>query len=416
MHRIQSLSAAVIGQVEAGKTLTEALSAALGRPPALTPQQRGAIQDICYGTMRHLAELRLVLRELVPQALPVPAIEHLLLAALYQLYYSRAASHAVVNHAVSLAGHEARGRFKGLVNATLRNALRRREALMAAVERDDEARCNHPRWWLDMLRAVWPDAWLDIVAADNAHPPLTLRINPRRSDMAAVLKRLKEAGIEATALDEQALLLASPRPVADLPGFAEGWFSVQDWGAQQAARRLDLTDGLRVLDACAAPGGKTCHMLELAELDLTAVDVDAHRLVRVQENLDRLGLQANLLAADAVRPDTWWDGRPFDRILADVPCSATGVVRRNPDIRWLRRPGDFSALAAQQAAMLDALWSLLASGGKMLYATCSIHPEENSRQIDAFLQRQADACCLHQEQLLPAERHDGFYYALLEKH
>jgi 16S rRNA (cytosine967-C5)-methyltransferase len=415
MQRIQECSAGAIGLVDSGRTLTDALGTVLGGQPVLTPQQRGAIQDICYGTMRHRAELLHVLRQLVPNALPEPALEHLLLVSLYQLYYTRAASHAVVNQAVSLAGRTARGRFKGVVNGTLRNALRRRDALMAAVQLDDEARFNHPRWWLEMLRETWPDDWCSIVDADNAHPPMTLRINPRRTDMATMLARFEAEGVKAAALDDQGLMLDMPCPVAGLPGFAEGSVSVQDWGAQQAARRLDLADGLRVLDACAAPGGKTCHMLELADLDLTALDVDASRLGRVRENLDRQGLSARLLAGDAGRPDVWWDGRQFDRILADVPCSASGVVRRNPDIRWLRRPSDFSLMARQQAAILDALWPLLASGGKMLYATCSIHPEENSRQIDAFLQRQADALCQNQEQLLPAERHDGFYYALLEK-
>lgn len=415
MHRIQELSASVIGQVESGKTLTDALTQALSRQAGTTPQQRGAIQDIGYGVMRHRAELRHVLRQLAPQALPVPALEHLLQVALYQLYYTRAAEHAVVNQAVALAGREARGRFKGLVNGVLRNALRRREALLEAARRDEEACYNHPRWWLEMLRAAWPEQWQSIVEADNAHPPMTLRLNPRRAAMDAVLSRFEAEGIRAEVLDAQGLLLDAPRPVTGLPGFAEGLVSVQDWGAQQAAQRLALTDGLRVLDACAAPGGKTCHMLECAALDVTALDVDARRLDRVRENLDRLGLSARLVVGDAARPEAWWDGRPFDRILADVPCSATGVVRRHPDIRWLRRPGDFALLARQQAAMLDALWPLLASGGKMLYATCSIHPDENSRQIDAFLLRQGDARCLNQEQLLPTERHDGFYYALLEK-
>ena len=415
MHRIQELAAQAVEQVAAGTNLTEALAACWRAAPDLTPQERGAIQDIAFGVMRHWAELRLVLRQLVPNTIPLPFLEHLLVVALYQLYYSRAAQYAVVNEAVRLAGTQARGRFKGLVNGVLRNALRQRETLMQAVAAQEEAHHNHPGWWLAALRRHYPSEWQAIVDADNGHPPMTLRLNRRRADMTTYLAQLQDAGIAAQALDENAVRLLQPMPVRQLPGFAEGVVSVQDWGAQKAALWLDLADGQRVLDACAAPGGKTCHMLELADLDLTALDIDAARLARVGDNLTRLGLTARLGVGDAALPQGWWDGRPFDRILADVPCSASGVVRRHPDIRWLRRPDDFATLARQQSHMLDALWSLLASGGKMLYATCSIYPEENSQQLSAFLQRRADACCLGQEQLLPNECHDGFYYALLEK-
>ncbi|TDR80358.1 16S rRNA (cytosine(967)-C(5))-methyltransferase RsmB [Paludibacterium purpuratum] len=415
MHRIQELAALTVEQVADGKNLTEALAARWRSAPNLTSQERGAIQDIAFGVMRHWAELRLVLRQLVPNTIPLPFLEHLLIVALYQLYYSRTAQYAIVNEAVHLAGMQARGRFKGLVNGVLRNALRRREALMQAVAENDEARCNHPAWWLKALQQHYPADWQAIVAADNNHPPMTLRINRRLTDMPTFLARLAEAGIEAEALDEVAVRLARPMSVRELPGFSEGVVSVQDWGAQQAAVRLDLQAGMRVLDACAAPGGKSCHMLEQADLALTALDIDGERLARVSENLDRLGLQATLLTGDASHPQDWWDGKPFDRILADVPCSASGVVRRHPDIRWLRRPEDFASFARQQARMLDALWPLLAPSGKMLYATCSIYPEENSQQLLAFLQRRADAHCLGQEQLLPTECHDGFYYALLEK-
>lgn len=415
MQRIQQLAADALEQVDAGRTLTEALAAAMHSEPPLTPQERAALQDICYGTIRRLAALRLMLRQLVPNRLPSSFVESLLTVALFQLFHTRAADYAIVNEAVTLAGRHARGRYKSLVNGVLRNALRRRAALEQAVAADEEAASNHPRWWLAFLRSHYPDQWQSIVEVDNAHPPMTLRVNRRRSDGAAYRRLLAEAGIESEALDDTALMLASPVPVRELPGFADGLASVQDWGAQRAAALLAPADGMRVLDACAAPGGKSCHLLELADIDLTALDVDAARLARVGENLERLGLSAHLKTGDAGCPANWWDGRPYDRILADVPCSATGVVRRNPDIRWLRRAGDFARLARQQAAIVDALWPLLASGGKMLYATCSIHPEENQRQLASFLQRQGDARCLLQEQLLPTERHDGFYYALLEK-
>lgn len=415
MHRIQELAALAVEQVATGKSLTEALALQMAHAQGLSAQDRGALQDISFGVMRHWAELKKVLRQLVPNVLPVPILEHVLVVALYQLYYTRAASYAVVNEAVTLASTIAKGRFKGVVNGVLRNALRQRESLQQLVASDEEARFNHPQWWIDGLRNHHPDSWQSILEADNGHPPMALRVNLRRTNIDDYLQRLLDAGMRALQLDNQALILTEPVPVRALPGFAEGDVSVQDWGAQQAAARMDLADGMRVLDACAAPGGKTCHMLELAQLDLLALDIDAKRLSRVQENLDRLHLNASLATGNAARTDEWWDGTPFDRILADVPCSASGVLRRHPDIRWLRRPDDFKTFAYQQARMLDALWPLLASGGKMLYATCSIYPEENQQQLSSFLAKRSDARCLTQEQLLPTQRHDGFYYAQLEK-
>lgn len=416
MHRIQELAADVLAQVENGVTLTAALAHAQQQAGTLTPAEHGALQDLCYGSLRHLARLRFWLRRLVPRPLPEPTVERVLMVAFYQLAYTRAAEYAVVNEAVTLASRLARGGFKGLVNGALRNFLRQREALNLAADKDLEASTNHPRWWIKQLKQAYPQQWQQVVDMDNSHPPMTLRLNRRHVGNAEYLARLAELGMQAESLGEGAVRLAKPVNVRDLPGFSAGHVSVQDWGAQQAAWRLDVQDGQRVLDACAAPGGKSCHLLELADIQLTALDVDAQRLARVQDNLDRLGFSATLLTGDASRPQSWWDGQPFDRILADVPCSATGVVRRHPDIKWLRRPGDFAELARQQATMVDALWPLLASGGKMLYATCSIFPQENRDQLQAFLSRHADATCLNDEQLLPCERHDGFYYALLEKH
>jgi 16S rRNA (cytosine967-C5)-methyltransferase len=415
MQKIQPLAADILQRVEQGRTLTEALAEAQARAGTLTPSERGALQDIAYGSLRHLAELRFILRQLVPRALPEPALERLLLVALYQLSYTRGAPYAIVDQAVREASRHAGGKFKGLVNGVLRNFQRQQPELMKKAAQDLEAGTKHPRWWVDKLKKGYPKQWLAIVEASNAHPPMTLRVNRRHGSADAYLAELTAAGIEADKLDEQAVRLVKPLPVRELPGFVEGRVSVQDFGAQQAAQRLDVANGQRVLDACAAPGGKTGHILELAEVELTALDVDGKRLERVQENLDRLHLTATLKAADAAKPAGWWDGKPYDRILADVPCSASGVVRRHPDIKWLRRPEDFAELARQQAAMLDALWPLLASKGKMLYATCSIFKEENQEQLAAFLARHADAELLNDEQLIPCERHDGFYYALLAK-
>lgn len=414
MHRIQELAAGLIARVEEGRTLTEALAAAQ-RSTELTAGERGALQDIGYGTLRHLGQLRFILRELVPKRLPSDDIERLLLVALYQLAHTRAAPYAVVDQAVRCAEDIAMGRLKGLVNGTLRNFLRNKDNLLADAGRDNEARYNHPRWWVQRLRAAYPTQWASVLEMSNRRPPMTLRVNAGKLSAEDYVAQLAAKDIKARVIKGQAVLLDVPCNVRDLPGFAEGVVSVQDFGAQKAALLLDVADGMRVLDACAAPGGKTGHILELAQAKLVALDVDAERLQRVEDNLQRLGLSATLKAADAAKPETWWDGQPFDRILADVPCSASGVVRRHPDIKWLRRPDDFAALGKQQAAMVDALWPTLAAGGKLLYATCSIMPEENRQQVDAFLKRHGDAKLLKDEQLLPTSEHDGFYYALLVK-
>ncbi len=328
-------------------------------------------------------------------------------------------AHAVVHNAVSAAGE---GWRRGLANAVLRNFQRRRAELEEIADAQPSARWSHPDWWIAKLQSEHPAHWQAILEASLQHPPFTLRINSRRGDVAAYLQRLTEVGLPAHQTGPDAVTLDRAVPVHSLPGFDAGDVSVQDAGAQWAARLLDAQPGERVLDACAAPGGKTGHILERADVDLTAVDVDAARLARVQENLDRLQLKATLVQGDAARPGAWWGGQPFDRILADVPCSASGVVRRNPDIKWLRRPEDIAQFAAQQAVMLEELWRLLAPGGTLLYVTCSIFNEENEGQVQAFLTRHtgdAERCPLPKPlsdgPLLPAAEHDGFYYALLRK-
>jgi 16S rRNA (cytosine967-C5)-methyltransferase len=329
-----------------------------------------------------------------------------------------------VHNAVTAAGH---GWRRGLANAVLRNFQRRRAELEKIADEQPSAHWSHPDWWIAKLQSEHPDRWQDILDASLLHPPFTLRVNGRHGDVADYLRRLNEAGLPAHQTGPDAVTLDRAVPVHSLPGFDEGHVSVQDAGAQWAARLLDAQPGERVLDACAAPGGKTGHILERAASNssavaLTALDVDAARLARVRENLDRLHLAATLVEGDAAQPDGWWDGQPFDRILADVPCSASGVVRRNPDIKWLRRPDDIAQFAAQQAVMLEALWRLLAPGGTLLYATCSIFNEENDGQMRAFLARHAqdaERCPLPEPlsdgSLLPDAEHDGFFYALLRK-
>ncbi len=324
----------------------------------------------------------------------------------------------------------------GFVNAVLRRFLREREALLAGLHGNLVASFNHPRWWIERLQHDWPEHWQALLAVDQQRAPMTLRVNTRRGSVADYLRRLAEAGMAASAgPGDQAIVLAQPCPVQHLPGFPEGDVSVQDAAAQRAAPLLlggGLPAGARVLDACAAPGGKTAHLLERAELDVLALDSDVKRLARVHETLARLQLSARTVAADAGETAAWWDGRPFDAILLDAPCSASGIVRRHPDVRWLRRASDIDALARTQARLLDALWPTLRPGGRLLYCTCSVFKAEGQAQIDAFLQRHGDAAVPAEPaspgHLLPLPDNepdrspppsgasaDGFFYSLLEK-
>ena len=415
MQTIQTLAAHILDTVLSGKNLTDTLATAWRQHPALAPAERAAVMDITHGALRHYGWLRGALDKLLSRPLTDSHIDRLLIVALYQLEHTQAAPYAIVDHAVRVASAHEGGRLKGLTNAVLRNFQRRHDELAAALRREPTAFWNHPDWWVGAVQQAYPKDWKAILTASNQHPPMTVRVNRRRLSVADWLTRLQEAGLEGVVLEGDAVRLVKPVPVDKLPGFAEGDVSVQDAGAQLAADWLDVADGMRVLDACAAPGGKTCHLLERAQLDLTAVDNDAHRLQRVQSNLTRLGLSARCLTGDASRPKAWWDGQMFDRVLADVPCSASGVARRHPDIKWTRRPTDIPSLGRQQGALADALWALVAPGGKMLYATCSIFPTENRRQIDAFLTRHVNAELERDIQLLPDENHDGFYYALIRK-
>jgi len=412
-------AAELVAEVGAGRTLTDALAALWDARPATPPGVRGAILDLAYSTLRDFGRQDFILGKLLAKPLQEPA-RSLLRVALYRLGSRPEAAHTTVDQAVSAAATVLGGNFKGVVNGVLRNALRQHDELAKAADADMVAEHRHPPWWIRRLKSQYPQDWRAILAAGNMHPPMALRINPLRATLSETLESFAEAGLAVRELPNGALLLDRPVPVSRVPGFAEGCVSVQDAGAQYAADYLDLDDGLRVLDACAAPGGKTAHILETADVILTALDSDAGRARRVTENLERLGLGAKVYTADCRDLDRWWNGRPFDRILADVPCSASGVVRRNPDIKWLRRSDDIARFAAQQADILEALWRVLAPGGKMLYATCSVFAEENGEQVAAFAARHPDCRrvpiggqldCQH----LPCPEHDGFFYALLEK-
>ena len=405
------LAARVLAGVASGQSLNEALLPLAREAPAA----QAAARDVAYGVLRRYGWGEFILARLLSKALTHEQTQALLLGALYRLDTRPDSPAMVVDQAVAAAGELAGGVFKGLVNGVLRNYLRQRESLAALVAADDEAHFQHPRWWLARLRRAYPESWPAIVATGNSQPPMILRVNQRRTTPADYAERLAAAGIAAQALGTNGLLLEKAVAVDALPGFFDGLVSVQDAGAQRATELLAPAAQARVLDACAAPGGKTAHLLEAADIELLALDIDARRTQRIADNLQRLGLTATVKVADCQNLGAWWDGRPFDAILADVPCSASGVLRRHPDIKTLRRESDIRRFAQRQAAILDALWPTLKPGGRFLYATCSVFPEENGAQIDAFLVRERSAERLLEEQLLPQKENDGFYYALLRK-
>ncbi len=426
MVEIQKLAVTVVGRVLAGRSLDAELGTAWRRHTQLAARERAAIQDLAYGTLRFLGRLEALLDALLDKPLSDARLRTLLLVALYQLEHTRAAPHAIVDHAVRSCDALGLPAAKGLANAVLRNFLRNRAGLASRMQRSEVARYSHPQWWIDRLRAQYPAHYAAVLEADNQHPPLALRVNRRRANPDDYLALLARHGIAAQPAGADAVLLDAPVPVERIPGFGEGLVSVQDAAAQLAAPLLDVHDGMRVLDACAAPGGKTAHLLERTDASLTALDNDAARLERVRGNLARLGLAANVVCGDACEPSGWWDGHPFERILLDAPCSASGVARRHPDIKWLRRASDIAQFVQLQRRMLEALWQLLARGGKLLYATCSVFHEENREQIAQFLEHHGNAARLTLPavdndpqlpagQLLPDERHDGFFYALLQK-
>lgn len=421
MDNVQLATVFVISQVMGGRNLNQVLNEIMKTHPEFSLQQRGALQDLSYGVLRYYGQLSSVLDALLAKPIQNIQIRYLLLVALYQLQYSKAAPYAVVDFAVK-AARKRNPAASGLVNAILRNFLRKKNTLIADAAQTEEGRYSYPQWWIKEIKSQYGEQAEAILLAGNQHPPMTLRANRRQTTAADYLKLLQQNEINAHIIGPDAILLEHPESVDKLPGFKDGRVSVQDAGAQYAAGFLDVQNGMRVLDACAAPGGKSAHLLELAQIELLALDKDASRLERVRENMQRLHLSATLLAGDAARPDGWWDGRQYQRILADVPCSATGVVRRHPDIKWLRRPSDIENFALQQQQILTALWPLLACGGKLLYATCSIFGRENQQVINEFLKQHSDASRLplaapgmKQGQFLPDNQHDGFFYALLQK-
>lgn len=426
---------AAAGAIElllAGRALPGALDQT-GDAFGLTGTSRAAARDIAYGATRRLGTARALAARLNGRD-PVPAMAALQLVGLSELLAPQRRHEAViVDQLVSAARADpALAPAAAFLNATMRRFLRERVALEAAIADEPEARWNHQAWWIDAVRTDHPRHWEAVLQASQQLPPMALRINPRRTSLPAYLERLQAQGRTARQVGPSALVLGQPCDVADLPGFAQGDVSVQDLAAQLAAPLLGVQPGERVLDACAAPGGKTAHLLELTDCRLTALDSDAGRLARVRENLARLGGQAEICHGDAADPQGWWDGRRFHRILLDAPCSASGIARRHPDVRWLRRRSDLATMARRQSEMLAALWGLLEPGGTLLFATCSVFRAEGEQVVTRFCAATRDAArqplvwqwhgdAQHHRigHLLPhssANRdHDGFFYALIQK-
>ena len=390
----------------------------------LLPSVQKAVRAVALGTMRWYLRLAPALAPLLSRPFTElsPKLAALLVTAAHQVEYSRGAAEAQVHLAVDASRIVGEGRASGMVNAVLRKFVAQRAGLLATADQD-LAQCHaHPRWLVDALVEAWKERAEPMLAANNLHPPMALRVDPAQLTVTDFLRSWRALGRDARAVDwnPDAVVLEHAAPVQILPGFDSGAVSVQDLGAQLVAPLLDAQAGMRVLDACAAPGGKSAHILERADVALTALDADPVRSERLERNLRRLGLHARVRTADCTQPHSWWDGVAYERILADVPCTASGIARRHPDLKWLRRAGDAAAFAARQGAILDVLWQLLAPGGKLLYVTCSVFPQENEEVVQAFITRTERARNLplpdgEPEQWLPEPRHDGFYYALIQK-
>jgi 16S rRNA (cytosine967-C5)-methyltransferase len=425
LHHSQLIAADCVSEVIKGHNLNQVFERRLDHHQNITPQQKSVAVFLAYGAIRFLGENQFFIQQLINKKITNKKIEALLYVALFQLNHDQSNDFTVVNEAVEAAKFINKSWAGSFVNGVLRNFIRQKEKLQTELKNDAEAFYSYPSWWINLIKQNYTKDWQSILLNGNKHPPLTLRINERKTNLKQYEEKLKSESISYRVLGNIALELTHPTTVEKIPGFLDGEVSIQDYGAQLAAKLLDLQDGQICLDACSAPGGKTGHMLEIADIELVSIDHQKDRLYKVKENLERLHLHAHLKCADLTAVNTWWNKKLFDRILLDAPCSASGVVRRHVDIKWLRRPRDIEMFAKQQEAMLEATWQLLKKGGKLLYATCSIFNGENQRVIDHFIKQHIDAkevkwtvdsgYSKYENQLITSENHDGFFYALLEK-
>ena len=431
MSNLRLIASRIIDDVTDGHSLSDRLDTIL--PTIKDHRDRALVQAMCYGVCRFYTQLDTLLSYLLdnPMRAKDSDVHALLLVGLYQLMAMRIPDYAAVTETVNATEKLKKPWARGLVNAVLREYLRQRETLDKEIQSDPEALYAHPAWWIDGIKTAWPEHWEVILQANNQHPPFALRVNQQRLSREEYLEKLQQAGHAAQSVPETkcGIILDTPVATEELPGFSQGEVSVQDGAAQLAAEILQLAPHQRVLDACAAPGGKLTHMLEIAPdlSSVVAVEKEAARISSIKENLTRLNMHADCICQDATRVDQWWDGQLFDRILLDAPCSASGVVRRHPDIKLLRHPSDIKAMAKDQLNILASLWPLLKPGGLFLYATCSIFPEENTKVLQQFIAKHDDAkeekimvtwgiACDIGRQILPGmHQMDGFYYALLRK-
>ncbi len=405
-------SSKIVQMVLQGQNLDEAFEATMHRDLQSEEKTRAAVKDLCWRTLRAYGKGDAVLKTYLTKPVP-PFVRALLLVCLCRLERRVDEAFTIVNQGVIAVKQESPA-FAGLVNAVLRGYLREDKPVQMPE-------WSFPPWWIKKIRQQYPLEWKTVLTNSDQHPPMSVRVNKLKIGLEHMMRTLCDAGIAVHRLDNEALLFEKPLAIARLPGFAEGYLSVQDAGAQWTVHFLAAEPHQRVLDACAAPGGKTAQILENVAVEVTAVERSPVRAARIHDNLKRLGLKADIKVADCRQLDDWWDGRPYDRILADVPCSASGVIRRHPDIKWHRREKDIVSFVHQQAEIIDALWHTLAPGGRMLYVTCSLFQEENRGQIENFLMRHPDATRLtlngqQDFQLLPNAEHDGFFYSLLQKH
>lgn len=429
---VRLAAATAVTRVVSGQSLSQVLP---DLQETLPKKDQPLLAELCYGTLRYYFRLETWLSTLVDKPLKKKeqVVHSLILVGLYQLFYTRIPAHAAIGETVQVTRTLGKAWARGLVNGVLRNAQRNTEELNGLDEQGSDTynevcATAHPPWLIGKLKKAWPEHWENILQANNQQPPMTLRVNENHLSRDRYLKKLLDHCIQASpsTTSPQAITLKKPVAVELLPGFSEGFVSVQDESAQLAGVLLPTKSGDRVLDACCAPGGKTCHLLELNDgIELDALDIEPKRLTRVQENFDRIGLKARLIKGDGTQPDDWWDGKLYDHILLDAPCSATGVIRRHPDIKLLRKPEDIDALAQLQQRIFNTMWSLLKPSGSLLYATCSVMPAENSKQVEAFLANHADAALQPLKgkwghdtgfgrQIFPGIG-DGFFYSLIKK-
>jgi len=420
---VQLTAANIVKDVLEGNNLNKVFQK-YSKENKINPKDLSQIKDLVFGALRSYGKTKFVINKLVKRPPPNLLISTLLHVALFQLISNRSNSYTVVDQAVS-ASNSVNKKYTAFINGVLRNFLRERLVILKEAERNEEAKYSYPKWWINQIKKEYPKSWKNILDIGNSHPALIIRVNIKKVSINKYIKGLEEHKIAHTFLGDEAILIKKPIPIDSLPGFKEGEVSIQDYGAQLATHLLDLKKNYNVLDACAAPGSKACHMNEIEEIKLTAVEADKQRVERINENLKRLGQTFKVINSEIKAGNAWWDKNLFDRILLDAPCSASGIVRRHIDIKWLRRPGDLDYFHEKQFQLLRASWEMLKPVGKLLYVTCSIFEKENRSVVNRFLKEEKTAMEIKikfpkninvdDNQLLPSLIHDGLFYVLLEK-